>query len=130
MPKKKRATQKPAGCWNCAQDPSGKLKQMFVDIVQTGRIKRGQIPMRPVFRKVHGVATGTFEVRRDLPRNLRVGVFALKKLPAWIRFSSDIAPTDPDLQSTCGMGIKLFNVPGKKLLGDGRAKTSVLRARD
>jgi hypothetical protein len=41
MPKKKRATKKPAGCWNCGPDPSGKLKQMFVDTVQTGRMKRG-----------------------------------------------------------------------------------------
>jgi hypothetical protein len=60
MPKKKRATKKPAGCWNCGPDPSGKLKQMFVDIVQTGQIKRGQTPMWPVFRKVHGAATGAF----------------------------------------------------------------------
>jgi hypothetical protein len=59
MPKKKRATKKSVGCWNCAQDPSGKLKHMFVDTVQTGRMKRRQTPMRPVFRKVPGVATGT-----------------------------------------------------------------------
>src|ERR1051325_235430 len=131
MPKKKRATKKPAGCWNCAQDPSGKLKQMFVDIVQTRRIKQGQPPAaRPVFRKVHGVASGMFEVRKDLPKNLRVGVFALKKLPAWVRFSSDIAPTGPDLKSTCGIGIKLFNVPGQKLLGDGNTHDFILQNHD
>ena len=130
MPQKKRATKKVSGCWNCAQDPSGKLKQMFVDIIQTGRIKRGQTPMRPVFRKVHGVAAAIFEVRRDLPKNLRVGVFALKQVPAWVRFSSDIAPTEPDLGGTCGIGIKLFNVPGKKLLGDGNTQDFILQNHD
>ncbi|MEY2484244.1 MAG: hypothetical protein QOK24_2772 [Verrucomicrobiota bacterium] len=35
-------------------------------------------PNAAVFRKVHGVAAGTFEVRRHLPSNLRVGVFALR----------------------------------------------------
>jgi len=104
---------------------------MFVDIVQGRRIKQGQVPaMRPVFRKVHGVARGDFEVRGDLPEDLRVGVFALKNLAAWVRFSSDIAPTDPDLRSTCGIGIKLFGVPGKKLLGDGNTQDFILQNHD
>jgi len=131
MPKKKRAGKQAPACWDCVQDPSGKLKQMFVDIVQRRRIKQGQVPAtRPVFRKVHGVARGDFEIRADLPKDLRVGVFALKKLAAWVRFSSDIAPTDPDLRSTCGIGIKLFGVPGKKLLGDGNTQDFILQNHD
>ena len=62
-------------CWDCEQDPIGSLKQMFVDIVQSRRIKLGQNPaQRPVFLKPHGVAHGRFEVRRDLPENLKIGV--------------------------------------------------------
>ena len=62
-------------CWDCEQDPIGSLKQMFVDIVQSRRIKLGQNPaQRPVFPKPHGVAHGRFEVLRDLPGNLKIGV--------------------------------------------------------
>ncbi|HEY0075146.1 MAG TPA: LodA/GoxA family CTQ-dependent oxidase [Abditibacteriaceae bacterium] len=120
-----------AGCWACGEDPAGKLKQMFVDIVQTRRIQQGQSPaMRPVFRKVHGVAYGHLEMQSDLPDELRVGVFALQKLPAWVRFSSDASPTDPDLRSTCGIGIKLFDVPGEKLLGDGATQDFLMQNHD
>src|SRR5687767_12067164 len=117
--------------WGCAEDPDGKLKQMFVDIVQTRRIQQGQSPaMRPVFLKPHGVAGGHFEIRAGLPEDLRVGVFALGRLPAWVRFSSDTLPTNPDLKTTCGIGIKLFDVPGQKLLGDGNTQDFLLQNYD
>ncbi|HKP81293.1 MAG TPA: LodA/GoxA family CTQ-dependent oxidase [Pyrinomonadaceae bacterium] len=134
--KKSKKKSEPNGadaCWNCADDPDGKLKQMFVDIVQTRRIKQGQTPARrPVFLKPHGVACARFEVRPDLPKDLRVGVFALKEkeFPAWIRFSSDTIPTNPDLKTTCGVGIKLFNVPGEKLMGDGNTHDFILQNHD
>ena len=118
-------------CWNCDEDPDGKLKQMFVDIVQTRRIKQGQTPARrPVFLKTHGIASGRFEVVADLPEDLQVGVFALKNLPAWVRFSSDTVPTNPDLKTTLGIGIKLFDVPGEKLLGDGNTQDFILQNHD
>jgi hypothetical protein len=92
---------------------------MFVDIVQQGRIQRGQRPAeRPVFRKLHGVAHGRLEMLTDRPQDLRAGVFAHDTLPAWVRFSSDAAPTDPDLASTLGVGIKVFGVPGRNALGE------------
>lgn len=127
--KKKRGNSEDS--WNCDDDPDGKLKQMFVDIVQTRRIKQGQSPARrPVFLKLHGVASGRFEMRKDLPKELKVGVFALKSLPAWVRFSSDTLPINPDLKTTCGIGIKLFDVPGKKLLGDGNTQDFILQNHD
>jgi hypothetical protein len=118
-------------CWDCEQDPVGKLKQMFVDIVQTRRIEQGQYPAkRPVFLKPHGVAHGRFVMRPDLPDELKVGVFALGELPAWLRFSSDTLPTMPDLKTTCGIGIKLFGVSGPKLLGDGDTQDFILQNHD
>lgn len=37
-------------CVDCSQDPITSLKNMFVDMVQAGRIVKGQCPaMRPVF---------------------------------------------------------------------------------
>ena len=62
------------------------------------------------------MARGTFVPRPDLPQELRVGVFAGPGHPAWVRFSSDTLPTAPDLMTTCGIAIKLFGVPGPKLL--------------
>ena len=121
-------TPKDSSCWNCEQDPIGNLRQMFVDIVQSRRIRLGQSPARrPVFLKPHGVAHGWFEMLRDLPENLKVGVFAMDRLPAWARFSSDTLPTNPDLKTTCGIGIKLFGVPGKKLLGEGDTQDFILQ---
>lgn len=122
--------KKEGECWDC-DDPAAQLEQMFVDIVQTHRIRQGQLPaMRPVFLKVHGIAHGRFEVRPDLPDDLRVGVFASKSFRVWVRFSSDTIPSNSDLKTTCGIGIKLFDVPGEKLVGDGTTQDFVLQNHD
>jgi hypothetical protein len=127
----KPSRDREGACWDCETDPIGKLKQMFVDIVLSRRIQGGQSPAkRPVFLKPHGVAHGRFEVVADLPAELRVGVFAMKSLAAWVRFSSDTLPTSPDLRTTLGVGIKLFGVPGDKLLGDGDTQDFVLQNSD
>jgi hypothetical protein len=110
---------------DCKNDPIAGLKAMFVDQVQAGRILKGQEPARrPVFLRLHGVARGTFIVRPDLPEDLRVGVFAGSSYPAWVRFSSDIPDGSPDLKTTVGIGIKVFDVPGKKLLSPEEAATT------
>lgn len=113
-------------------DPIAKLKQMFVDVVQAGRIRKGQCPARrAVFLKPHGVAHGRFEIVPNLDPALKVGVFGLGPvLPAWVRFASDTTPTTPDLKTTLGIGIKLFGVPGQKLLGDGDTQDFLLQNMD
>jgi hypothetical protein len=117
---------------DCGKDPIGALKQMFVDVVMGRRLAGGQEPaQRPVFLKPHGAARGTFDVRPDLPEELRVGVFALKSFPAWVRFSSDTVPLQPDLKTTLGIGIKLFGVPGQKLLeADAETHDFILQNHD
>jgi hypothetical protein len=106
------------GVVDCTADPVASLVQMFVGMVQAGRIAAGQCPaLRPVFLKPHGVVHASFRIRPDLPADLRVGVFAGSEYPAWVRFSSDTLPTRGDYLSTIGVGIKLFGVPGKKILG-------------
>lgn len=103
---------------DCATNPAASLVEMFVQLVQARRIARGQCPaLRPVFLKAHGVAAGKFVIRKDLAENLRVGVFAGEEYPVWARFSSDTLPTIHDFKTTAGIGIKLFGVHGKKLLG-------------
>lgn len=114
-PKKLTASRAEPPC-DCATDPIECLRWMFVDQVQAGRIQNGQDPaQRPVFLRLHGVARGTFEIADGLPEELRVGVFAGRSYPAWVRFSSDL-PAGSDFKSTVGLGIKLFDVPGEKLL--------------
>ncbi|XXT17510.1 LodA/GoxA family CTQ-dependent oxidase [Sorangium sp. So ce429] len=107
-------------CFDCGANPTERLIEMFVGIVQEKRIKLGQKPAeRPVFRKLHGVVHGRLEILKNSPASLKVGVFAAEKpLQAWIRFSSDTSPTSPDLTSTLGIGIKVFGVPGKKASGE------------
>jgi hypothetical protein len=103
---------------DCTQDPTGSLVSMFVTVVQQGRIARGQSPaLRPVFLKPHGVARGIFRIRDDLPSDLRLGIFAGREYPAWVRFSSDTLPIFKDYETTLGIAIKLFDVPGEKIFG-------------
>ncbi|NES90767.1 MAG: hypothetical protein F6K13_16835 [Okeania sp. SIO2B9] len=92
---------------------------MFVDKVQMGRIEDGQDPARrPVFLRLHGVAHGRLEIVPDLPKNLMVGLFSKpgKSYPVWVRYSSDIRDGYLDHKTTVGIGIKVFDVPGKKIL--------------
>jgi hypothetical protein len=100
-----------------ATDPIGCLNYIFVERVLGQRLAAGQSPaQRPVFLKPHGVARGRFTVRPDLPPDLRIGVFAGQSYAAVVRFSSDTQPGKPDLGTTCGVALKLFDVPGEKLL--------------
>jgi hypothetical protein len=102
---------------------------MFVDIVQSRRTKLGQdSALRLVFLKPHGIVHGRFVIRVDLPKHLKVGVFAMGRRPAWVRFSSDTLPTTPDLRTTCG--IKLFGVPGGELLDDGDTQDFIVQNYD
>lgn len=108
---------KTAPC-DCENDPAGCLEQLFVRRFQHGALAKGRDPAtRPVFLRLHGVASGRFEVAPDLPGELSVGLLRPgASYPAWVRFSSDLQPGTPDKGGTMGVGIKLFDVPGRKLL--------------
>ncbi len=125
---------KKSDSWKCTDaDAAEQLKEMFVGIVQKKRIAAGQKPaLRPVFLKVHGVAYGYLDVRSDLAEELRVGVFAKpgERYPVWVRFSSDTTPSTPDLRTTLGIGIKLFDVPGTKLIDNGDTQDFILQNHD
>lgn len=113
-----------AAAVDCGADPIKSLTEMFVDRVQAGRIARGQCPaLRPVFLKPHGVAHGALRVREDLPDDLKVGLFAGRDYPAWVRFSSDTLPTVGDFKTTVGIGIKLFGAPVPKIFGAPQDET-------
>lgn len=118
-------TLPPSPC-HCDSDPVEGLRQLFVDYAQGRALMAGRDPAtRPVFLRLHGAAHARFIVRDDLPDALRVGVFAKAgEYAAWVRFSADVQPGNPDLKGTTGIGIKLFDVDGPKLLEpDTDAKT-------
>lgn len=95
------------------------IRRMFVDETQVPRIVNNrQTPAkRAAFAKTHGAVYGTFQVSDNIPQKYQLGIFKPGMYySAWVRYSSDIAQTAPDLNSTVGIGIKLFNVPGKKVL--------------
>lgn len=75
-------------------------------------------PARPVFVKLHGCAEGTFKIEDNLPAEYQKGLFALKgEKKVLLRISSDTVPTVADAQnSTVGFAIKVFDVPGRKIL--------------
>lgn len=103
---------------DCEKDPIACLERMFVELVQKGRIDRGQTPARrPVFLRLHGVAHGRFEIVPDLPEELLFGLFGERRsYAAWVRYSSDVPDSRPDFKSTVGIGIKLYDVEGTKVL--------------
>lgn len=102
---------------NCGSNPNDGLKDMFVNRTQLPRIRAGQCPARrAVFLKPHGILKATWQIDPSFPKEFRIGVFSHDTLAAWVRFSSDTLPTVPDFKTTLGVGIKLFGVPGKKLL--------------
>lgn len=72
-------TLPPSPC-GCDRDPIAALKQLFVDYFQGLGMAAGRNPAtRPVFLRLHGVAHGHFVVVPDLPKRLRVEVFAASK---------------------------------------------------
>ncbi|MEU0104429.1 MULTISPECIES: LodA/GoxA family CTQ-dependent oxidase [unclassified Streptomyces] len=118
---------------DCAAEPIAGILAEFVDKRMGQRIAQGQDPvLRPVFVKYHGTARGVLTVDPGLPEDLCIGFLKAARdrqggLTAWVRFSSDTQPDRPDFRRTLGIGVKLFGVPGPKLLEDeGQADTQDL----
>ncbi|HLZ10473.1 MAG TPA: catalase family protein [Chloroflexota bacterium] len=71
--------------------------------------------------KTHGIVRGTFEVRPDLPDDLRVGIFRESRhYPVWVRFAGPGPLSPPDIKDSgiLSIGVKLMDVPGDKLIDD------------
>jgi hypothetical protein len=71
--------------------------------------------------KTYGIVRAEFRVLPGLPENLAKGVFREpRSYPAWIRVADtgSVITADPEHVGVVGMGIKLMQVPGAKLLED------------
>lgn len=87
----------------------------------TEREYQGRIAERAGNTKTYGVVRGEFRVLDDLPPAYRHGIFAQpNSFPAWIRFGGPGPASPPDVKDSgiLSIGIKLMDVPGRKLLPD------------
>lgn len=90
---------------------------------------RGKIAERAGNTKTYGVVKAEFQVLDGLPARLRKGILSVpRSFPAWIRFSGPGPLSPPDIADAgiISIGIKLWNVPGKKLLPDEKGTQDFL----
>jgi catalase len=73
---------------------------------------------RQIHPKMNGCVKAEFIVRKDLPEELRVGLFKDERsFPAWVRFSNGNTKPLPDQKKDIrGFAIKIMNVPGEKIV--------------
>jgi hypothetical protein len=110
----------------CHIEPIEQTRYLFIDQFQLVRIQNGEKPAeRAVFRKQHGVAKAKLSVIDSCPAEFRVGLWAGGPYVTWARWSSDTPPTTPDSNdSTLGLAVKLFGVPGRTLATDDPLATN------
>ncbi len=77
------------------------------------------IMRRGAHPKHHGLVRAEFVVTGDVPPQFRHGLFAEPgSFRAYVRFSNSGSEMDDSVKDAHGMAIKLFGVPGRKLLPD------------
>lgn len=80
---------------------------------------RGRVRyLRDAHAKGHGCVKGEFAVRRDVPDDLKVGVFKEERtFKTWLRYSNGNSEVRYDWKRDArGMAIKLIGVEGRKLV--------------
>lgn len=100
-----------------SEDPvTAKLSEVFKQAMLR-QVRPNEPMQRPVFAKAHGCLKGQFILEKNLPPEVKVGVFAQKpRYNAIVRFSNDGPPRADQTASARGMAIKLLGVSGKKIL--------------
>lgn len=79
--------------------------------------------------KTHGVVRAEFQVREDVPPQMRRGIFATPRTyPAWVRYSGPgpVWSADIDDIGFLSMAIKVMGVPGPKLMDDEKFTQDLL----
>ena len=94
---------------------------------QVTELAKNSRALRQVHTKMHAVFKGEFIIEKNLPEDLKIGLFKEEKsFPAWIRYSNGktgiLHDKKPD---TRGMAIKLMNVQGGKLLESHRNENTL-----
>jgi catalase len=92
----------------------------LIGLIQAEYRDQGKRTMRDAHPRGIGCAAARFTVNSDLPQKYRTGVFATpgQSYDAIVRFSSSLGPVGDQKPDARGLAIKLFDVPGTKLLED------------
>jgi len=80
--------------------------------------KNNEKQLRQIHPKMNGCVKAEFIIEKDLPEDLKVGLFKeARSFPAWIRFSNgDTKPLADWKKDIRGFAIKIMNVPGEKIV--------------
>jgi len=80
--------------------------------------KNNKKQRRQIHPKMNGCVKAEFIIEKNLPEELRTGLFKEEKsFPAWIRFSNGNTKPLPDWKKDIrGFAIKIMNVPGEKIV--------------
>lgn len=103
------------------QETIDRIADQMCDFLKVRYEAKGRIAERAGNTKTYGLVRGIFEIKRDLPSELAVGLF--KKpgaFPAYVRFAGPgpLVTADPLNNGILSIGVKLMGVPGPKLLPD------------
>ena len=106
--------------------PDSRENTIVADMIRRTKMQMERLyvntrTLRQVHAKMHGCLKAEFIIEKELPEELRVGLFKeARSYCAWIRFSNGKSQVLNDKQGdTRGMAIKLMGVVGEKLL-DGQ----------
>lgn len=96
-------------------DIANKIVTLLQD--QMLRLYQNKKQLRQIHPKMNGCVKAEFIIEKNLPEELRVGIFKNEtSFPAWIRFSNGNTKPLPDNKKDLrGFAIKIMNVPGEKI---------------
>lgn len=88
--------------------------------------------LRQIHPKMNGCVKAEFIVEPGISEELKVGIFKQATCyPAWLRFSNGSTHPLPDWKKDIrGFAIKIMNVPGKKLIGEGCQDFILMNTKD
>lgn len=91
----------------------------FQQALAASRPDLPNVMRRGAHPKHHGLVRAVLTVPDQIPEELRFGLFAQPRSShAYVRFSNSTSSMDDAVADAHGMAIKLFDVPGEKLLQD------------
>ncbi|HSN09012.1 MAG TPA: hypothetical protein VLS85_08230, partial [Hanamia sp.] len=96
-------------------DVANKIVTLLQD--QMLRLYQNKKQLRQIHPKMNGCVKAEFNIEKNLPEKLKVGIFKEEiSFPAWIRFSNGNTKPLPDNKKDLrGLAIKIMNVPGEKI---------------
>jgi hypothetical protein len=94
------------------------LSTQLIGVVMKEYVKQNKRAFRDAHPRGIGCVEASFTVDPKLPAKYQTGVFATpgKSYDAIIRFSSSLGPVGDEVKDARGMAVKIFGVPGPKLL--------------